>query len=368
MKKMKKFTSLFLVMIFVMSSMAQTVDTLTTKKEDSTISKTSTDTSVFDEGIKQQQKERRLTRTVDTTIVDSSDNNTHVKIKGKDVIIIQNEDGTTRVNVSKEDNKKSVTLHVETDTDYIYDYYDSDTTRLRIGKKKFIIIDDGENNEISFENEGSEKGDGKFKGHFGGIDIGINNYFTSDFSTSLPLSEEYLNLNTGKSWGVNLNLFQQSISLIKNNVGIVTGIGFEFNNYSFENKQMVLSGDSTVLSYYTETQQNYEKNKLTTSFLTVPLILEFQIPVGEKNKPIYLSVGATGSVKLGSHVKLKDDSGNKEKRRDDYNLSPLRYGLTARIGYRGMNFFANYSLQPMFEKDKGPELYPFTIGISFLTF
>lgn len=393
---MKKFTSLFLVMIFVMSSMAQTVDTLTTKKVDPAISKTSTDTSVFEEGIKKQLKERkkqakkrreqaekrkehakkrRLRRTIDTTIVyetdttfvDSLGNNTHVKMKGKDVIIIQNEDGTTRINVSKDKYKKVVTLKVDTDSDYNYHYGDSDTTRIRIGKKKFIIIDDDNNNKISFENEDFDR-DVKFKGHFSGIDIGINNYFTSDFSTSLPANAEYLNLNTGKSWGLNVNFIQQSIGLVKNNIGLVTGLGLEFNNYRFDNKQMVLSGDSTVLYAYTDTQHNYEKNKLATTYLTVPIMMEFQIPVGEKNKPIYLSVGATGSVKIGSHVKLKTDGGNKTKIRDDFNLSPLRYGLSARVGYGALNFFANYSLQPMFEKDKGPELYPFTIGITLFYF
>ena len=394
---MKKFTSLFLVMILAMSSMAQKVDTLNVKKVDTITTKASADTSVFEIKTKEQAEERRLraeerraraeerrmraeeresharekrlrrTYKKDTTFVDSLGNNTHVKMKGKDVIIIQNEDGTTRVNVSKDKNKKVVTLHIDTNSDYNYHYGDSDTTRIRIGKKKFIIIDDDDNNQISFENEDFDE-DYKFKGHFSGIDIGINNYFTSDFSTSLPLSEEYLNLNTGKSWGVNVNFIQQSIGLVKNNIGLVTGMGLEFNNYRFDNNQMILSGDSAVLYANNETQKMYKKNKLVTTYLTVPLILEFQIPVGEKTKPIYLSVGATGSVKLGSHIKLKDNNGSKEKNRDDYNLSPLRYGLTARIGYRCLNFFANYSLQPMFEKDKGPELYPFTIGISVIMF
>ncbi len=387
--KMKKIASLFLVMIFVMSSMAQKTDTVITKKVDTTISKASTDTAVFERKTKKQLKERRkqaekrreqaqkrrrkrridttIVYEMDTTFVDSLGNNTHIKMKGKEVIIIQGKDGTTRINVSKDKNKKVVTLHVDSDSDYNYNYGDSDTTRIRIGKKKFIIIDDDNNNQIFFENEDFDKPH-KFKGHFSGVDIGINNYFTSDFSTSLPANEEYMNLNTGKSWGININFLQQNIGLVNNNIGLVTGLGLEFNNYRFDNNQLVLSGDSTVLYAYTETQRNYEKNKLVTTYLTVPIMMEFQVPVGEKKKPVYLSVGATGSVKLGSHIKLKDNSGHKEKNRDDYNLSPLRYGLTARIGYRCLNFFANYSLQPMFEKDKGPELYPFTIGISLVDF
>ncbi len=383
--KMKKITSLFLVMILGMSVTAQKVDTNKTK--------TSADTAVIVKQTKEnvdatkvRSSERRMrthermnnarkVQRIDTTIVygkdttttDSSGNKMHVKMHGKDIIIIQNEDGTTRVNVSKDKSKKVVTLHVDTDSDYNYHYGNSDTTRIRIGKKKFIIIDDDDNNKIAFENDDSDKSS-KFKGHFSGVDIGINNYFTSDFSTSLPANEEYLNLNTGKSWGLNVNFIQQSIGLVKNNIGLVTGLGLEFNNYRFDNRQMVLSGDSTVLYAHTDTQNRYEKNKLVTTYLTVPLLMEFQIHVGERNKPIYFSLGATGSVKIGSHLKLKTDGGNKTKKRDDFNLSPLRYGLSARVGYGALNFFANYSLQPMFEKDKGPELYPFTIGITLLYF
>jgi hypothetical protein len=261
-RKMKKFTSLLLVMIFTMSIMAQKLDTLNVEKVDTI---TTVDTAVFKIKDKAPVEERRLRAEerreraeerrahseerrahseerrkneeiiIDTLIVDSSENNMHVKVKGKDVIIIQNEDGTTRVNVSKDENRKKVTLHVDTDVDYDYDYDDSDTTRIRIGKKKFIIIEDGDNDQISFENEDFDDNN-KFKGHFSGIDIGINNYFTSDFSTSLPLSDEYMNLNSGKSWGVNINFIQQSIALLNNNIGLVTGMGLEFNNYRFDNK------------------------------------------------------------------------------------------------------------------------------------
>ncbi|RLD63865.1 MAG: hypothetical protein DRJ01_02585 [Bacteroidetes bacterium] len=350
-KKMKNFTSLFLAMILTMSLLAQNADTLNVEKVD-TIT-----TNVFED-----------TAIVETAIIDSSSKKMHVNVKGKEILIIQNEDGTTKVNVLQDDDAKTVTLNVDTNVDYFNDDFDSDTTRLRIGKKKIIIIDDGDYENISFHKDIFDDEDGKFKGHFGGIDIGINNYFTSDFTTSLPVSEEYLDLNTGKSWGVNLNLFQQSIGIIKNNVGLVTGLGFEFNNYRFDNKQMVLSGDSTVLYAFNETQKTYQKNKLATTYLTVPLLLEFQIHAGERNKPFFLSVGAVGSIKLGSHLKLKTDGGSREKQRNDYHLSPFRYGVTARIGYDDFAVFANYSLQQMFEKDKGPELYPFTIGVSFLIF
>jgi hypothetical protein len=53
---------------------------------------------------------------------------------------------------------------------------------------------------------------------------------------------------------------------------------------------------------------------------------------------------------------------NKDKNRSDFFLSPFRYGYTARAGYGFLKIFANYYNTALFEKGKGPQLYPFTIG------
>ena len=113
---------------------------------------------------------------------------------------------------------------------------------------------------------------------------------------------------------------------------------------------------------------SYNKTKLNTFYLTVPLIFEFQF--GPKKKGFF-GVGVIGDLKLSSKTKLKYNDGGskqKEKHKDDFNLSPLRYHLTARAGFRCIKVFANVSMVPFFEKDMGPELYPFTIGLTIINF
>jgi hypothetical protein len=56
---------------------------------------------------------------------------------------------------------------------------------------------------------------------------------------------------------------------------------------------------------------------------------------------------------------------SKEKVKGDYNLSPLRWGVTARVGYRALGFYANYYFTPLFKENTGPELYPFAVGFAF---
>ena len=94
-------------------------------------------------------------------------------------------------------------------------------------------------------------------------------------------------------------------------------------------------------------------------------MLEFQIPVNGLNKRIYLSAGVIGGLKLGSHTKVKIN-GNKSKNHDDFNINPFRYGTTARIGYKGINLFGTYYYSSFFKDGRGPQMYPFTIGIGLM--
>ena len=63
--------------------------------------------------------------------------------------------------------------------------------------------------------------------------------------------------------------------------------------------------------------------------------------------------------------RLEGDT-KKEKDKQDFNVNPFRVSLTARMGYGWFNVFATYSLTQLFEDGRGPELYPFTIGITLL--
>jgi len=94
-------------------------------------------------------------------------------------------------------------------------------------------------------------------------------------------------------------------------------------------------------------------------------MLEFQIPVNGRDKKLYFSGGVIGGLKVGSHTKVKID-GSKSKDRGDFNINPFRYGATARFGYKGINLFGTYYFSTFFKDGRGPEMYPFTIGIGLM--
>lgn len=285
---------------------------------------------------------------------------------------------TTSVKVGKNEVVKIVDDNQGTDISVgkkgFIKYNDKDDTiKVKIGKKGIKIIDNEDGTSIDIidldeiEDEKDFNYKRKFKGHWRGFELGLNNYFTDDFSTSLPPLYEFMDLNTGKSLNVNINFLQYSIGLVSNNIGLVTGLGMDINNYRFDKDNSIIENDNGEIVEY-DYDFPLEKSKLVTTYLTAPLLMEFQIPTGRGKKMLFISGGVIGGLKIGSHTKVVyRESGNrqKDKIRDDFNLSPFRYGVTARLGFRALKIYANYYLNPLFEEEKVPEFYPFSIGLAF---
>jgi hypothetical protein len=49
-------------------------------------------------------------------------------------------------------------------------------------------------------------------------------------------------------------------------------------------------------------------------------------------------------------------------------METFKYDATAKIGWGVLNLNASYSLNTLFKKEKGPELYPFTVSLTLVNF
>jgi hypothetical protein len=244
-----------------------------------------------------------------------------------------------------------------------------DETVIRIGKKAVRILTEDDNTEVRFEEYEDTKATRRpgrsFKGHLGGIEFGYNGWSTDRWGRNDGTLEGYLDLNTTKS--SSFNIIASPVSLgFSRHFGIVTGLGVNFNNYRFDGNNSLAVGDGGIVGpAYPAEGINYEKSKLATVYGILPVIVEVQIPVSHRST-INLGAGVIGAVKLGAHTKTVyyDDGKQKEKNQDDFNLNILRYGVTARAGYEMIQVYGTCYLSPMFEKNRGPELYPFEVGIA----
>lgn len=258
-----------------------------------------------------------------------------------------------------------------------------DTTRIKIGNKKIIIIENSDDNadvridsldgdyDIDF-NEMKEKdecSDG-FEGHWHGFEFGFNGLI--DANNKMPASDAPFAINMARSWTFGLNLFQKDIPLIKDNFGLIGGLGMQWRNYHFENNVKPEKVDGELV-WNTIEDPEFTKNRLQATYLTGVVAMEFQTPVGRGDNEFFVMAGAFGNFRMGSNLKQRwnDEDGDKKKDKvkGDYYLNDLEYGLTGRIGIGKLNFFANYSLSPLFKEDKlAGNWKPVTVGIMIVGF
>lgn len=241
--------------------------------------------------------------------------------------------------------------------------YDGDNTRVKVGNAELEVDESG---RVAFK-KGEKKA--KFNGHWAGFDIGINGYLTSGGKLSVPNEYSFLDLRYEKAINVQVNVFEQNFALAGNKFGLVTGLGLEWNNYRFDN-DVKLDISKDKIAHIPLDGIKSTKSKLTVLHLNVPLFFEYQTNSKNNINSFHISAGVVGGVKIGSHSKNVYENGGrrKEKQRDDFYLNPLSLDVMLRVGWGKLNLYGNYSLLPLFRENRGPELYPFSIGITILSF
>jgi hypothetical protein len=231
----------------------------------------------------------------------------------------------------------------------------------------------------------------KYNGHWAGIELGISGYVTPDLNMNFNPAFPYMNMNTARSLTVNMNPFELNVNLYKNHIGFTTGIGIQVSNYYFTDNYVMLQDSTALVAYKVQNAQgNYvsmKVNKMVVSYLNLPLLFEYQTNRYRRLSSFHVSLGVIAGVRIGSYTKqvyenkeetyyLVDDKGNRiasydvehymVRDRGAYHLSPFKVDAAFRVGWSHLNIFANYSLTQMFQKNQGPELYPFTVGITLL--
>lgn len=263
---------------------------------------------------------------------------------------------------------------------------EGDTTRIKWGNTNIFILDDS----VSVKRAPKKR-----RNHWAGVDLGINGFISPktgfnlgndpSADTTLPQNvTQFMELEYDKSWVFNLNFFEYFLKIKEHHFGLVTGLGLEYNNYEFKhNVKLNPSGGNYVYDEvndfnrdYTwgeiDTTRTYTKNRFKTFYINAPLMLE--VNTGQhKNKSFHVSAGAIVGYKFKTKMKYKyrengENTEHKYKDNQSFNTNPFRVSLTARVGYGWVNFFGTYSLTPLFEKNRGPELHAFSVGVTLLGF
>ncbi|MDG1331301.1 MAG: outer membrane beta-barrel protein [Crocinitomicaceae bacterium] len=248
-----------------------------------------------------------------------------------------------------------------------------DTMKMKFGKTQVLVIskvgdEDYEDVDIKVleggEIEEEPRRSRKSEAHWAGLDFGFMLLMDENRENTFA-DNPYWKNDAARSQVWNLNILEHKFNFGTPYVGLTTGLGFSWKSVSFQNDYLIqATADSTFA--IVDSVNQYSKNKLKASYLTVPLMLEFNTSADE-DRSFYLAAGVVGGVRLTSKTKRQgefDGKEFKEKVKGQYNLNPFKLDAAVRFGYANWGVFANYSLLPLFEQGTTVDIYPLTFGLS----
>jgi hypothetical protein len=207
----------------------------------------------------------------------------------------------------------------------------------------------------------------KFTPSYGYVDFGFSGYGQDFFQHTLPEDYETMQLKQNVSFVFNINFIQYGIRLGQSNFGMASGFGIGWNSYRFLEENVIPMRDRETRMFVAEPydgpeNRKYSRSTLRTSWLKVPLYLNY------KKSDFSVAAGVVGNVRMGAMsrqiYRVPGNSKQRVKTNDNFYLNAFRMDTELRFGYKDIGFFATYSLTEMFLRNRGPELYPFSFGIT----
>ena len=176
--------------------------------------------------------------------------------------------------------------------------------------------------------------------------------------------------NTNFEWynnGLNIQLFYDQLFGQSGFSGAI-GVGFSTQSY-YSNKQIRRDSTQEILySNWLTPESLYEKNKVSTSWIEVPVELRFRSKEDDWGYRWKFSVGGKVGFLIDTHDKLVDLNGVKYKTYYFPDMNNFRVGLIGRAGYGKVNFTTFFSLTEFFIPGRGPEMKQISIAISLVPF
>ena len=195
-----------------------------------------------------------------------------------------------------------------------------------------------------------------FHPHYAGFGMGFAGFAERGDHADIPY-------RTGSSPEINLNLLQKSIPLSRYyKWAIVTGFGIRWTRYHLKGNHYFEEKDDYTHLLTASEDLKFTKSKLGITTLNVPFLLEWQT----RKSALFVSAGAVCSFKTASSSRYyyEDRNGKKQKEKAGtaMTLRPVTMDILVQIGTKDFGLFSRYSPISIFEKNKGPEIYPLTFG------
>ncbi len=170
--------------------------------------------------------------------------------------------------------------------------------------------------------------------------------------------------------------FTYDVVFGKSNFSIAPGAGFGTDNFYHKKNGIAWNNNThlkdTVTSFpVLGDSVSSKKSKLGLVYFDIPVEFRFRSKPNKKNTSWKLAAGAKFGFLLASKWKYKGEdpatgTGGEVKFKEFKvdGLNKFRYGVYVRGGYGIFNVYVNYQISSVFQKGKGPQMYPLQFGIA----
>jgi len=196
---------------------------------------------------------------------------------------------------------------------------------------------------------------------FSRIDFGLATLVDNGSFTLSP-ANQFLNYRQWKTTNFAFDLLQFGYRF-NSSVRIYAAGGLDWTYIRLRNDITILR-NTPALSYTTDAI-HYDKNRLTSSYVRIPVMFDFRSSEDDNGRRFHLVAGPEFSFLLNGTQVQKSKENGKQKLSSDYHFAKLRTGAVLRIGYGAFGLFGKYYFNDMFENSPAQKgLKNFSFGIS----
>jgi hypothetical protein len=175
-----------------------------------------------------------------------------------------------------------------------------------------------------------------------------------------PFTGSDFNIRNGKSFNINVWLFRQHWGITRDRkFNLSYGLMLETNNYRYENPISYVKG---TRPYVFRDNISFNKNKLATSYFTLPVMLGYSSKPGRANS-FHIAGGVSVGYLYSSRNKQKSDARGKDKLKGDFDLETWKFQYVGEIGLGPVKVYASVAPTSMYER--GLDMRPYNVGLRF---
>ena len=197
--------------------------------------------------------------------------------------------------------------------------------------------------------------------HWNGFEAGLNMLIDPFAANVYTGPNESMAIRPLRSWYFGFNLADIGIAFDrKKMVGVFTGIGLGWNNYSWKNYISMTVENNELVNTLLPDDRPVKNSKFGLLYVQVPLMIEVR-----PTRHLYIDFGVTGGIRVAAWSRIKYCDGENRKTYSNYLTNLFKCDASLRVGGDNLGFFVSYALVPTFVKGRdAAKAHPLMLGLS----